>query len=282
MVFEILKGVLVNPNVMSQLNDFLQQLNATPISMHNEMNEQLKSLLFNIEQHPGDVSGHHADLVKNLVRSSMALTDLLETLDKSPQKDETLLKTLREQLHLFNIESLMRSVNIPQQFVPLLFTQTEQNQAVQNPLLSQLTLLRDSLTLPIHNPIKAFIGALIDWYQSGQHLLNELDQISNNATRLWLKSSSEAKSTHDRIADWASIYDRCYVEHFQQPAMQLAQSSWLNHGAEVKLAWNQLINHFTEQIGLPSPSQIDTLIEQLDQQRRRIRSLERRLSRLEE
>lgn len=282
MVFEILKGVLVNPNVMSQLNDFLQQLNAAPISMHNEMSDQLKSLLFNIEQHPGDVSGHHADLVKNLVRSSMALTDLLETLDKSPQKDETLLKTLREQLHRFNIESLMQSVNIPQQLVPLLFTQTEQNQAVQNPLLSQLTLLRDSLTLPLHNPIKAFIGALIDWHQSGQHLLHELDQISNNATRLWLESSSEAKSTHDRISDWAAVYDRCYVEHFQQPAMQLAQSDWLNHGAEVKLAWNQLLNHFTDQIGLPSPSQIDTLIEQLDQQRRRIRSLERRLSRLEE
>ena len=79
----------------------------------------------------------------------------------------------------------------------------------------------------------------------------------------------------------SQLYDQTYQSRFQEPSMQLAQSAWLNGWADLKIAWKQLLTQLTEQAGLPSPKQIDILIEQLDQQRRRIRHLEKRLSALE-
>jgi len=73
---------------------------------------------------------------------------------------------------------------------------------------------------------------------------------------------------------WVDCYDKSYRDGFNSDELQAAQAALVNSLARLQLGWQALIDQFAEQLGLPSRSQVDKLIEEFDQQRRRIRKLE--------
>ena len=271
----------MNPTLFSQISDLLNQLSAAPAFSLSNVSDSLNSSFSNIDNPDIKGSKHHPDLLKQLVRNSHAFTQLLEAMDDTNDSKERRLTLLRDHLHLLNIESLMHSTQVPQKLARLLFTSTQPIFDINTEYADQLKSMRDSLSSALYQPINELIDAVINWHQSGHNLLKELDKISDIATAQWMESAPEREPMSDMIQRWGAIYDQCYAEHFEQTGMQLTQSSWLNHWATMKLAWKHVLNEYAGLLGMPSPLQIETLVQRFDEQRRRIRSLERRLSELE-
>ncbi len=273
-------GSRVNNPLFTQFSDWLERLNLANNELQPKMLEEWRALISQIELHPEQLSTNHSQLVKTLARNSQTLVDALGRLNDGDSELETQLDKLRKELHQFNIQSLLHQAALPQQLAPLLFTQTDQLQSFNQEQLEKFEQLRGSLNSPQFAKLNQVIDAFIDWQQSGQSLLAELNTIVESATEQWLTQVDNDSEPSAQIALWGSIYDLAYRDRFEQPTMQMAQSNWLNHWADLKIAWRDMISQYSDQLGIPSPSQVDQLVEQLDAQRRRIRQLERKLEEL--
>lgn len=233
------------------------------------------------QTHPEQLSSNHAQWIKTLAQNSKAMMSVVEALQDQATDSSEQLKKLREELHQFNVQLLLQQASLPQQMAPLLFTHTHLSTLFNEEQLAKFEQLKSSLNTPQFEKLNQLIESFMQWQQAGQTLTEEMNQITELATQTWQEQFDDSLSAKVQIELWGKIYDNTYQVQFQEPSMQLAQSGWLNGWADLKLAWKQLLTQLTEQAGLPSPEQLDRLIEQLDQQRRRIRQLEKRLSALE-
>lgn len=233
------------------------------------------------QTHPEQLSSNHAQWIKTLAQNSKSMMGVIDALQNQATDSSDQLKTLREALHQFNVQLLLQQASVPQQMAPLMFTHTHLSSLFNVAQLAKFEQLKSSLSTPQFEKLNQLIESFMQWQQAGQTLIEEMNQITDLATQKWQEQFDESLSAKDQIELWGKIYDSTYQVQFQEPSMQLAQSGWLNGWAELKVSWKQLLTQLTEQTGLPSPDQLDRLIEQLDQQRRRIRQLEKRLSVLE-
>jgi len=271
----------VNHPLLDQLNQWLQTIEQTGSVIDSTRLKEWNQLMDQLQTHPEQLSHNHTQWIKTLAQNSKAMFGLVETLqDRSTDSSEQL-KKLREELHQFNIQLLMQQASLPQHLAPLIFTHTHVSTLFSDEQQTKIKQFKSSLNAPQFETLNRLIETFVHWQQAGQTLTEEMNQITELATQTWQVQFDETLSAQEQIELWGKIYDQTYQSRFQEPSMQLAQSAWLNGWADLKIAWKQLLTQLTEQAGLPSPKQIDILIEQLDQQRRRIRQLEKRLSALE-
>ena len=271
----------MNHPLLDQFNQWLMQIDQAESVIDATRLNEWNHLMDQFQTHPEQLSSNHAQWIKTLAQNSKAMMGVVETIqDQATDSSEQLIK-LREALHQFNVQLLMQQAGLPQQLAPLMFTHTKLSSLFSQEQKAKFEQFKSSLNAPQFETLNQLTESLIQWQQAGQILTEEMNQIAELATQTWQDQLDESLSAKDQIELWGKIYDNTYQARFQEPSMQLAQSGWLNGWANLKLSWKQLLNQLTEQAGLPSPEQIDTLIEQLDQQRRRIRQLEKRLSALE-
>jgi hypothetical protein len=271
----------VNHPLLDQFNQWLQQIEQTGSVIDATRLSEWNHLMDQFQIHPEQLSSNHAQWIKTLAQNSKAMFGLVESLqDRSTDSSEQL-KRLREALHHFNVQLLLQQAKLPQQLAPLMFTHTHLSTLFSEEQLARFEQFKSTLNSPQFETLNRLIESFMHWQQTGQTLTEEMNKITELATQSWQEQFDDSLSAEEQIDLWGKIYDNTYQVHFQEPSMQLAQSEWLNGWADLKLTWKQLLTQLTEQAGLPSPDQIDTLIEQLDQQRRRIRTLEKRISALE-
>ena len=271
----------MNHPLLDQFNQWLQTIEQTGSVIDAAHLNEWNHLMDQFQTHPEQLSHNHAQWVKTLAQNSKALFGLVETLQDQSTDSNEQLKKLREELHQFNVQLLLQQASLPQQLAPLMFTHTHLSTLFSEEQQAKFEQFKSSLNAPQFETLNRLIELFIHWQQTGQTLTEEMNQITELATQTWQDQFDDRLSAREQIELWGKIYDQTYQSRFQEPSMQLAQSSWLNAWADLKVAWKQLLTQLTEQAGLPSPKQFDTLIEQLDQQRRRIRQLERRLTAIE-
>ncbi len=267
--------------LLNQFNEWLQQIEQTGSVIDATRLNEWNSLMDQFQTHPEQLSSNHAQWIKTLAQNSKAMAGVVETLQDQATDSSEQLKKLREELHQFNVQLLLQQASLPQQLAPLIFTHTRLSTLFSEEQQAKFEQFKSTLNTPQFERIQQLVEAFVQWQQAGQTLTEEMNQLTDVATQQWQEQFDDSISAKEQIDLWGKIYDATYQTRFQEPSMQLAQSGWLNRWADLKLAWKQLLTQLTEQAGLPSPEQLDRLIEQLDQQRRRIRQLEKRLAALE-
>lgn len=267
--------------LLNQFNEWLQQIEQTGSVIDATRLNEWNSLMDQFQTHPEQLSSNHAQWIKTLAQNSKAMAGVVETLQDQATDSSEQLKRLREELHQFNVQLLLQQASLPQQLAPLIFTHTRLSTLFSEEQQAKFEQFKSTLNAPQFERLQQLVEAFVQWQQAGQTLTEEMNQLTDVATQQWQEQFDDSISAEEQIDLWGKIYDATYQARFQEPSMQLAQSGWLNRWADLKLAWKQLLTQLTEQAGLPSPEQLDRLIEQLDQQRRRIRQLEKRLAALE-
>ena len=271
----------MNHPLLDQFNQWLQQFEQTGSVIDATRLNEWNHLMDQFQTHPEQLSSNYAQWIKTLAHNSKAMIGVIEAMQNQATDSSEQLKTLREELHQFNVQLLLQQATLPQQMAPLMFTHTRLSTLFNEEQLAKFEQFKSSLNTPQFEKLNQLVESFMQWQQAGQTLTEEMNQITELATQTWQEQFDDSLSVKDQIELWGKIYDTTYQVQFQEPSMQLAQSGWLNGWADLKLSWKQLLTQLTEQAGLPSPEQLDRLIEQLDQQRRRIRQLEKRLYALE-
>lgn len=271
----------MNHPLLDQFNQWLQKIEQTGSVIDATRLNEWNHLMDQFQTHPEQLSSNHAQWIKTLAKNSKAMFSVVEALQDHATDSSEQLKKLRDELHQFNVQLLLQQASLPQQMAPLMFTHTHLSTLFNEEQQAKFERFKSSLNAPQFESLNRLIESFMQWQKAGQTLTEEMNQITELATQQWQEQFDDSLPAKDQIELWGTIYDNTYQAQFQAPSMQLAQSGWLNGWADLKLAWKQLLTQLTEQAGLPSPDQLDKLIEQLDQHRRRIRQLEKRLYALE-
>lgn len=251
-----------------------------PQKVSEQLNEWLR-LIHNAQENVQSLSSQNAALLSELCMQHEGLIKLLQKIkDSETQNPIDQLTQLRHELHKINVEFLLKTAEFPEQFLPLIFTQSTPSQAFG---ANQLDALRESLkqfNTPALKTLTTLIQSILDWSESSQKMLNQLNAVSDQAADFWLEQVDPNQGPEQRLALWAKIYDQKFQEAYDQPEMQTLQGELINRLSQAKLNWQQLLEQMSEPLGLPTRNQIDQLVGTLDQQRRRIRKLELEIAEL--
>lgn len=257
-----------------------QQSNADPDQLKQRLAEW-STLLSSAQKSAQALNANHSELIAQLCQQNQGLIQLLQTLsDKSGADPKDQLQLLRRELYQLNLEFLLKTAELPEQFLPLVFTQMLTKGGFTSAQLDALQSSIDQINAPQFKSLKLLLLSFIAWSTNADRMFAQLNKVSDVAIEDWLESIETNKSSDERIALWVAAYDSAFQRAYQQPEMQLAQGELINSLSQVKLCWQQLIEQLAAPLGLPTGSQIDQLISALDQQRRRIRTLEREVAQL--
>ena len=267
---------MTNP-LLEQFQNWIKQLENTPDAAFSSQLEQWQQWVAKFHSEAESISPQHADLVQKLSSYSAELVELLADLTRSQARGapiEDLIERLRANLHQFNVSHVLEQATQPHQFLDLLFTLKQSQLVLSAEQVAQLKQSLAQLTHPRFAQLRAFIEALLDWSQASSTLSEELDHVSNSAIDRFRNLATVGLESDAILNLWVDCYDESYRNGFNSNELQAAQAAMVNSLARLQLGWQALIDQFAEQLGLPSRSQVDKLIEELDQQRRRIRKLE--------
>lgn len=257
-----------------------QQQTQNQQQLHKQLGDWSK-LLKQAEQSAISLSPGYAGLVSQVCRQNEGFIQLLRDLGTHPDADPgAQVKQLRERLHQLNLEYLLHSAEIPEQYMPLVFTQLKPGAGLTNAQFDALEQAIDQIDAPYLKPLKQLLNSILHWHQSAQNMLDQLNSISDASVTRWLEKTSTHLSEEERLNLWVNTYDSQFQQAFQRADMQGCQGAIINSLTEVKSDWRKLIEQISEPLGLPTRSQIDQLIDGMDSQRRRIRALERELAQL--
>jgi hypothetical protein len=267
---------VTNP-LFEQFQHWIKQLESDPQTAFTTQLAQWQQWVSKFHAQADELSPHHADLVRQLSDYSIELVDLLADLTRAKARGlpiEELVERLRRELHQFNLKQTLNQATVPHQLLGLLFTQQQASQLLTEEQLSQFKRSTEQLSHPRFSQLKALIDALIDWTQASARVNRAMEEISTRAVEAFHQQVSGELEQGEILELWVSCYDQSYREAFNDQELQQAQAELVNNLAHLQLRWQALVDQFAEQLGLPSRSQLDQLIEQFDQQRRRIRQLE--------
>lgn len=270
---------MTNP-LFEQFQHWIKQLESDPQTAFTTQLAQWQQWVSKFHAQADELSPHHADLVRQLSDYSIELVDLLADLTRAKARGlpiEELVERLRRELHQFNLKQTLNQATVPHQLLGLLFTQQQASQLLTEEQLSQFKRSTEQLSHPRFSQLKALIDALIDWTQASARVNRAMEEISTRAVEAFHQQVSGELEQGEILELWVSCYDQSYREAFNDQELQQAQAELVNNLAQLQLRWQALVDQFAEQLGLPSRSQLDQLIEQFDQQRRRIRQLEAQL-----
>ena len=257
-----------------------QQSNADPHQLKQRLAEW-STLLSSAQKSAQALNANHSELIAQLYQQNQSLIQLLQTLsDKAGADPEEQLQLLRRELYQLNLEFLLKTAELPEQFLPLVFTQMHTKGGFTSEQLDLLQSSIDQIDAPQFKSLKLLLQSFIAWSANADRMFALLNKVSDVAIEDWLESIESGKSSDERIALWVAAYDSSFQRAYQQPEMQLAQGELINSLSQVKLCCQQLIEQLAAPLGLPTGSQIDQLISAVDQQRRRIRTLEREVAQL--
>lgn len=267
---------MTNP-LLEQFQNWIKQLENSPDAAFSSQLAQWQQWISKFHSEAESISPQHADLVKKLSGYSAELVELLADLTRSQARGapiEDLIDRLRADLHQFNVSHVLEQATQPHQFLDLLFTLKQSQLVLSAEQVAQLKQSLAQLTHPRFAQLRVLIEALLDWSQASSTLSEELDQISNSAIDRFRNLATEGLENDVLLDLWVDCYDKSYRDGFNSDELQAAQAALVNSLARLQLGWQALIDQFAEQLGLPSRSQVDKLIEEFDQQHRRIRKLE--------
>lgn len=270
---------MTNP-LFEQFQYWIKQLESNPQTAFTTQLAQWQQWVSKFHAQADELSPNHADLVRQLSDYSSELVDLLADLTRAKARGlpiQELIDRLRRELHQFNLKQTLNHATVPHQLLGLLFTQQQASQLLTKEQLNQLKQSTEQLSHPRFNQLKALLDALIDWTQASAKVNRGMEEVSNRALEAFHQQVSGELEQGEIFELWVSCYDQSYREAFNGQELQQAQAELVNNLAQLKLCWQALVDQFAEQLGLPSRSQLDQLIEQFDQQRRRIRQLEAQL-----
>ena len=269
--------------LLEQFQNWIKQLETDPDTSFSTQLAQWQQWVSKFQAEAGSLSPQHADLVQQLTTYSGELVELLADLTRNQARGapvEELLERLRFELHQFNVKHTLGQATLPHQFLDLLLTQKQASFTLDDEQLEQLKQSLNQLAHPRFAQLKAFIESLLDWSRASTSLSDELDRVSNKAIEQYCKRATDNLDQEALLNLWVDCYDQSYRKSFNTDELQRAQAELVNSLARLKLSWQALVDQLAEQLGLPSRSQIDQLIEEFDQQRRRIRKLELELQAL--
>lgn len=273
---------MTNP-LLEQFQSWIKQLETDSDTSFSTQLAQWQQWISKFQSEADSLAPQHADLLQQLTSYSGELVELLADLTRNQARGvpvEELVERLRCELHQFNVKHTLEQATLPHQFFDLLFTQKQTNFALSHEQLEQMKQSLGQLTHPRFAQLKAFIASLLDWSRASTNLSDELDRVSNNAIEEYRQRATDTLDQEALLELWVECYDRSYTGAFNSSELQQAQAEMINTLARLKLSWQALVDQFAEQLGLPSRSQVDKLIEEFDQQRRRIRKLELELQAL--
>lgn len=269
----------MNNPFLEQFQAWIEQSIAAQDDSISQRLSEMQSWMTHVQQHASELSPFHADKIVELATNSSELVGLLAQLTRAQARGDDATQwaqQLREQLHQLNLRNLMTHATQSHQLLDLFFTQPKStNLTGDTEILRHLLLQLDQAPLKAKlEPLKSFIESLIEWRSALRSAQEQLNQISDTAIKEFSNSATAELGQEGLVSLWVSSYDNAYRQAFNSQPMQAAQGALVNSLTEVQLGWQNLIDTWVEQLGLPSRSQMTQLIEALDQQRRRIRSLE--------
>lgn len=273
---------MTNP-LLEQFQNWIKQLETDPNASFSTQLAQWQQWIAKFQTEADSLAPQHADLVQQLTNYSGELVELLADLTRSQARGasvEELVERLRSELHQFNIKHTLEQATLAHQFLDLLFTQKQTSFVLSDVQLEQMKQSLSQLTHPRFAQLKAFIEAILEWSRASTALSDELDRVSNQAIEGFRQSATENLDQEALLNLWVDCYDQSYRSAFNASELQQAQAELVNSLSHLKLSWQALVDQLAEQLGLPSRSQVDKLIEEFDQQRRRIRKLEHELQAL--
>ena len=264
-----------------QLQNWIEQQQTLNQQQLREQLGDWSRLLKQAEQTATQMTPEYAGLVSQLCRQNEGFIQLLRDLgDHQAQEPVDQVNKIREHLHQLNLEYLLHSAEIPEQYLPLVFTQLRPGAGLSGTQFEAIEQAIKQIDAPYLKPFKQLLSSVLHWHQSTQQMLEQLNQISDASINRWLEQSAPSLSEEERLNLWINTYDDQFQQAYQRPEMQSCQGAIINSLAEVKADWRQLVEQISEPLGLPTRSQIDQLIDAVDNQRRRIRALERELAKL--
>jgi len=274
----------VNNPFLEQFQAWIAQSATSQDEGFSQQLSQMQSWMRQMQVHATDVAPNHVQKLSELARNSSEWVELLAQLTQAQAKGENAAQwadKLRHKLHQLNLNSLMTQATLPHQFLNLLITQpSTQTLATdtQSEMLSAMLLQLEQSPLKLKfASLRALLQSLIDWRNALDQMQSHLNQVSETAIEQFTLGADAESDKEALINLWVSCYDHAYRQAFNDQPMQIAQGALVNSLAQVQLNWQALVDEWVEALGVPSRSQMNQLIDALDQQRRRIRGLEQEL-----
>lgn len=269
--------------LLEQFQHWIKQLENSSERPFSEQLAQWQQWIGKFSENTHSLSANHADLVKHLTDYSRERVELLAELARAQAKGESveaLAQRLRSELHQFNVKQTLAHARLPQEFLGLVFTQLEPAYTLSSEQIEALRQATQQLEHPRFAQLRALIDALIEWQASSAKLSQALDRVSHQALDAFQAGAHKRLEQDQLLKLWVECYDDCYRDAFNAADLQQAQAELINSLTQLQLSWQALVDQLAEQVGLPSRSQIDQIIAEFDQQRRRIRALEREVETL--
>ena len=273
----------MNNPLLDQFQNWMKQLESLPETSFTEQLAQWQQWIAKFQHQTEELSPNHADLVASLTAHSAELVELLADLTRARAHGTDvsgLVERLRSELHQFNLRHILERATLPHQFLELLFTQQGISATYSPEQLEQLRAVTAQLKHPRFAKFKALLEALIGWQEAVGRLNRQLDAVSTAAIEQFTREAQDSFEQEQLLALWVNCYDQTYREAFNHSELPAAQAELVNSLTQLQSCWQALIEQFADQLGLPRRSEIDQLIEQFDQQRRRIRALELEIEQL--
>lgn len=274
----------MNNPFLEQFQAWIAQSAASQDEGFSQQLSQMQSWMRQMQVHATDVAPNHAQKLSELAQNSSEWADILAQLTQAQAKGENAAQwadKLRNKLHQLNINSLMTQATLPHQFLNLLITQPSSQTLAsdtQSEMLSAMLLqLEQSPFESKLTPLKALLQSLIDWQDALGRMQSQLNHVSETAIEQFTLGAEPALDKEALINLWVGCYDHAYRTAFNDQPMQTAQGDLVNSLTQVQLNWQTLVDQWLDALGVPSRSQLNQLIDALDQQRRRIRGLEKEL-----
>lgn len=271
-----------NP-LLDQFQSWIKQLENVPDASFTEQLAQWQHWVRQFQQNAEEISPNHAELVDQLSVYSGELVELLAQLTRARAQGadpSEQLQQLRAELHKFNLRHILEHATLAHQFLDLLFTQQGSAPIYSAEQRQQLQAMLQQFKHPRFTNIRSLLEAMLGWHEAISTLNTQLDKVSAVAIEQFCAAADESLEHEQLLSLWVSSYDQAYRSAFNQQDLQQAQAQLVNSLVQLQICLQRLIDQFAEQLGLPSRNQIDLLIAEFDQQRRRIRKLEQELEQL--
>lgn len=267
---------VTNP-LLQQFEAYLTQLDQMSSASVNEQLQRWSNWARKLEQQASELAPDHQQLIHQLTDCSVEWGELLAELNRISAAGGDFreqLERLRQSLHQFNLQQILAKATLPQHFISLIFTQTQAPALLKDEQTAQLKRVAEQLQHPGFEALKKLINALLDWQLAASSLNQEMALVSDAAIEQFVAACSDAVDQDEILKRWTQSYDQAFRDAFNQRSLQQAQGGFINSLSQLQLCWQALVEQLAQPLGIPNRKQIDQLIEQLDQQRRRIRKLE--------
>lgn len=275
---------MTNP-LLEQFNHWIKQLETSPEAAFSTQLAQWQSWATELQRQAGELSQSHADLVQRLSQFSSQHIELLSELTRAKARGEDaqeFIERLRQQLHQFNAEQTLAQATLAHEFLGLMFTQTLGGTATNNAQLEQLRASLAQLSHPRFSHLSDFIEALLEAHQASNALREQLDNLSDTAIKTFCDRADAGSDAQQLLRLWVECYDTSYRNAFNSEDLQQPYAQLINAMAQLQISWQSLIDKLAEHLGLPSRAQVQQLIDELGEQRRRVRRLEQEIEALKQ